>query len=183
LCEKYNVLLIIDEVQTGLGRTGKLMGYMHDLGDVKPDIVSMAKALSGGISPVSGIVANDPIMMTIKPGDHGSTFGGNSFGMAVAKVAVSTIIEEEMVANSEKMGSYLLSELKKIESPTIKEVRGRGLFVGLEFHHNLNINGNHFAKILMKNGLLTKATHDHCIRFSPALVIKKDEIDEAVLVI
>lgn len=88
LCEKYNVLLITDEVQTGLGRTGKLMGYMHDLGDAKPDIVTLGKAISGGVTPVSGIVANDEVMMTIKPGDHGSTYGGNPLGMAVAKVAV-----------------------------------------------------------------------------------------------
>jgi ornithine--oxo-acid transaminase len=119
LCKKYNVLLITDEVQTGLGRTGKLMGYNWDLGDEKPDIVTLGKAISGGVTPVSGILTNNHIMDTIKPGDHGSTYGGNPLGMAVAKAAVRALVEEGMVENAEKMGKVLLNRLKAINSPLI----------------------------------------------------------------
>jgi len=155
------------------------MGYMHDLGDVKPDIVTLGKAISGGVTPVSGILANDNIMMTIKPGDHGSTYGGNPLGMAIAKAAVSSLIEEGMVENAQAMGKVLHKNLASMSSPLVKEVRSRGLFCGMEFHHNLPHDGNKFAKILMKNGLLTKATHDYVIRFAPALVVKEDEINAA----
>ena len=156
LCKKYNVLLIADEVQTGFGRTGNLMGYEHDMGDEKPDIMTLAKSISGGVTPVSGIVANDDILMLIKPGEHGSTYGGNPLGMAVAKVAVQALIEEGMLENSKKMGAYLLSKLQTIKSPIIKEVRGRGLFIGLEFKHDLKIAGYDFCKETLKHGLLTK---------------------------
>lgn len=180
LCDKYNVLLITDEVQTGLGRTGKLMGYEHDLGDVKPDIVTLGKAISGGVTPVSGIVTMNEVMDTIKPGDHGSTYGGNPLGMAVASAAVRTIIEEDMVGNSVKMGKYLVDQLNTLDSPLIKEVRARGLFCGLEFKNDLNVDGNDYAKILFKNGILSKATHDSTIRFTPALIVTKEQIDEAL---
>ena len=179
LCDKYNVLLITDEVQTGLGRCGTLMGYMHDLGDAKPDIVTLGKAISGGVTPVSGILADDFIMNTIKPGDHGSTYGGNPLGMAVAKVAVRAIVEEGMVENSQAMGKVLHRNLASMSSPLIKEVRSRGLFCGMEFRGDLPVNGNHFAKILMKNGLVTKATHESTVRFAPALVVNEDEINQA----
>jgi ornithine--oxo-acid transaminase len=123
------VLLITDEVQTGLGRTGKLMCYEHDLGDgVRPDICTLGKAISGGVTPVSGILANNNIMDTIKPGDHGSTYGGNPLGMAVAKAAIEAIIEEDMVGNSVKMGKILEDNLKSMTSPIVKDVRARGLF-------------------------------------------------------
>ena len=179
LCTKYNVLLITDEVQTGLGRTGKMMGYNWDLGTAKPDIVTLGKAISGGVTPVSGILADKAIMDTIKPGDHGSTYGGNPLGMAVAKAAVKTIVEEGMVENAVAMGDLLRKRLNAINSPLIKEVRGRGLFTGMELRHDLNVNGNHLAKILFKHGLLSKATHDYCLRFTPALVINEKEINEA----
>ena len=179
LCEKYNILLITDEVQTGLGRCGTLMGYMHDLGDVKPDIVTLGKAISGGVTPVSGILADDHIMMTIKPGDHGSTYGGNPLGMAVAKAAVEALVEEGMVENAQVMGKLLHDNLNSMSSPLIKEVRARGLFCGMEFHEHLAVDGNHFAKILLKNGLVTKATHVRTVRFAPALIIKEHEINEA----
>jgi len=127
--------LITDEVQTGLGRTGKLMGYMWDLGDdIRPDIVTLGKAISGGVTPVSGIVANNNIMDQIKPGDHGSTYGGNPLGMAIAKRAVEVIIEEGMVENSEKMGNVLTKRFKQFKSPLIKDVRNRGLFCAIEVH-------------------------------------------------
>jgi ornithine--oxo-acid transaminase len=178
LCDKYNVLLITDEVQTGLGRTGKLMGYNWD--GIKPDIATLGKAISGGVTPVSGIVADAHIMDTIKPGDHGSTYGGNPLGMAVAQAAISAIVDEGMVENSAKMGALLKKEIEGINSPLIKEVRGRGLFVGVEFKHELPVDGNDFAKLLRENGLLAKSTHRHCVRLSPALVVKEHEIMEAL---
>uniref|UniRef100_A0A7S3CQ06 Ornithine aminotransferase n=1 Tax=Strombidium rassoulzadegani TaxID=1082188 RepID=A0A7S3CQ06_9SPIT len=183
LCKKYNVLLITDEVQTGLGRTGKLMGYNHDLGDDRPDIVTLGKAISGGVTPVSGILAKAEVMDTIKAGDHGSTYGGNPLGMAVAKAAVSAIVEEGMVENSEAMGKIFAQRLSNIDSDLVKEVRSRGLFCGLEFKHDLNVDGNHFAKVLMKNGLITKATHKYCVRFAPALVINEEEVHAAADII
>ena len=181
LCDKYNVLLITDEVQTGLGRTGKLMAYQWE--GVKPDIVTLGKAISGGVTPVSGIVANNFIMDTIKPGDHGSTYGGNPLGMAVARTAVEVIVEEGMVENSLKMGALLENKLRAINSPCVIDVRAKGLFCGMEFNHDLKYDGNHFAKILMKNGLITKATHRHVIRFAPALIIEESEINESVEII
>lgn len=183
LCKKHNVLLITDEVQTGLGRTGKLMGYQWDLGQEKPDIVTLGKAISGGVTPVSGILANKEVMDTIRPGDHGSTYGGNPLGMAVAQAAVKALVEEGMVENAGKMGAIFTQRLKQMKSPLIKEVRTRGLFCGLEFDNNLKYNGNHFAKILMKNGMLSKATHDYCMRFTPALVVTEAELMEASEVI
>lgn len=156
------------------------MGYNWDLGDETPDIVTLGKAISGGVTPVSGILASNEVMMTIKPGDHGSTYGGNPLGMAVAQAAVQTLIEENMVENSLQMGKVLHNKFAAFNSPLIKEVRSRGLFCGIEFQHDLPVNGNHFAKILMKNGLLTKATHDYCVRFAPALVINEEELEAAV---
>lgn len=135
LCDQYNVLLIVDEVQTGLGRTGKLMGHYWD--DVRPDIVTLGKAVSGGVTPVSGIVADDAVMDTIKPGDHGSTYGGNPLGMAVARVAVQTIVEEGMVENSMAMGDLFAAKLRAIDSPVVEDIRSRGLFCGMEFNHDL----------------------------------------------
>ena len=179
LCSKYNILLITDEVQTGLGRCGTLMGYMHDLGDVKPDIVTLGKAISGGVTPVSGILADDHLMMTIKPGDHGSTYGGNPLGMAIAKAAVQALVEEGMVENSKKMGELMHKNFTSMNSPLIKEVRTRGLFCGLEFLPDQGIDGHDFARILLKNGLVTKATHKYTVRFAPALVITEEEVGQA----
>jgi len=181
LCDKYNVLLITDEVQTGLGRTGKMMGYDWD--EIKPDIVTLGKAISGGVTPVSGIVSQASVMDTIRPGDHGSTYGGNPLGMAVAQAAISAIVEEGMVENSAKMGEILKKHISAIDCPLVKEIRGRGLFVGVEFKHDLNVDGNHFAQILRGYGLLAKSTHRYCVRFSPALVINEGEIMEAVSIV
>ena len=143
----------------------------------KPDVMTVAKSVSGGVTPVSGVLANDDVMQWIKPGEHGSTYGGNPLSMAVAKRAVEVLIEEKMPENSAEMGAYLMGKLKAMKSPLIKEVRGRGLFIGVEFKHDQKVNGNDLAKILFSNGLITKATHDYCIRLSPALVINKQEID------
>jgi ornithine--oxo-acid transaminase len=181
---KYNVLLIADEVQTGFGRTGTFMGYEHDMDKgSKPDILIFAKSVAGGFYPVSGILADSHIMDQVKAGEHGSTFGGNPLGMAIAKRAVEVIIEEGMVENSAKMGDYLISKTRQLTSPLIKEVRGRGLFQGIEIKDGHHVDGNDLAKILFQNGLLTKATHDLTVRLSPALVITSDEIDFAMEII
>ena len=184
LCVKYNILLITDEVQTGLGRTGKLMCYQWDLGmDVRPDIVTLGKAISGGTTPVSGILANNHLMNEIKPGDHGSTYGGNPLGMAIAKAAVKAIVDEKMAENSLAMGHILRERFDALKSPLIKEVRNRGLFAGIEFVSDAKVDGNDYAKILMTNGLLTKATHTYCVRFAPALIINEKEIHESADII
>lgn len=180
LCEKYNVLLITDEVQTGLGRTGKFMAYEHDLGDkVKPDICTLGKAISGGVTPVSGILANDNLMSVIKPGDHGSTYGGNPLGMAIAKAAVKAIVDEDMTGNSLRLGAVFHKNLASMQSPLIKEVRSKGLFAALEFNAGLKEDGHKFCKVLMKHGLVTKATSGNVIRFAPALVINEQEVHQA----
>jgi len=178
LCTKHNVLMILDEVQTGFGRTGKLMAYEWEK-DVKPDIICVGKALSGGIMPVSGAFCNNEIMDVIGPGDHGSTFGGNPLGMAVAKAAIKTLVEDGMVENSLRMGEVMRDELATIRSPLIVDQRGRGLFRAIEVNKDSHVNGNDFAYILMKLGFLTKATHDYSIRLSPALVINEKEVKEA----
>ena len=173
--------MLADEIQTGFGRCGKMFAVEWE--DVRPDILIMGKSMSGGMLPVSGCLADNFIMDHIKPGDHGSTYGGNPLAMAVAKTAVETIVEEGMVENSEKQGALLKSELLKIKSDLFKEVRGRGLFVGVELKSDLKVDGNDFAKILFKHGLLTKATHDSTIRLAPPLVITSQEVMEAVEII
>lgn len=139
--------------------------------------------MSGGMLPVSGCLADNFIMDEIKPGDHGSTYGGNPLAMATAHAAVSTIVEEGMVENSRVLGNMMQDELKKINSPLFKEIRGRGLFIGVEIKEEAHVDGNNFAKILWKHGLLTKATHDSTIRLSPALVINEHEVMESVEII
>lgn len=181
LCTKYNVLMCADEIQTGFGRTGKMMCV--DWEEVRPDILVMGKSMSGGMLPVSGCVADDFIMKHIGPGDHGSTYGGNPLAMATAHAAVSTLVEEGMVENSAEMGALMKSELSKISSPLIKEVRGRGLFIGVEVKAEAKVDGNHFAKVLKNHGLLTKATHDSTVRLTPPLVITKSEVMESVEIV
>jgi ornithine--oxo-acid transaminase len=177
LCKKYNALLIADEVQTGFGRTGYLFAYEHDMIDEKPDILIFAKSVSGGFYPVSGILADAHIIDLVKAGEHGSTFGGNPLGMAIAKRAVEVLVEEGMVENSRKMGEYLMAGLKSFKSPLIHDIRGRGLFQGLEVKNGLKVDGNDLSYIMFYNGMLTKATHERTVRLSPALVINKEEID------
>ena len=182
LCKKHNILLIFDEIQTGFGRCGKLLAHEWDK-DSKPDILVVGKALSGGFLPVSGAFCDDEIMLNIKPGEHGSTYGGNPLAMATAKAAVKTLVEEGMPQNALKMGDILGDELSKIKSPIIKDTRGRGLFRAVEVASDSRVNGNDFAYIMMKLGLLTKATHDFSLRLAPALVINEKQILEAASII
>jgi len=177
-CKKYGILLIVDEIQTGLGRTGKMFAFQHE--NVKPDIVIIGKALSGGCYPVSAVLSNEEILGVFKPGDHGSTFGGNPLGAAIAIEALNVIIEENLIEKSNELGKYFLEELKKISSRHIKEVRGKGLFIGVELKPEAG-GARRFCEALMQRGILCKETHENVIRFAPPLVIKKEEIDWALI--
>lgn len=180
LCSEANVLLILDEVQTGLGRTGKLLAGDHE--SVKPDILVLGKALSGGILPVSAVLSSDEVMLTIRPGEHGSTYGGNPLACAVAKRALQVLIEEKMTENSEEMGEIFRKRMNLLKSKydDIEDVRGKGLLNALQFKEK---NGKSVAKDVCKKlldlGLLAKTTHDHTIRFAPPLVISSEEMNEA----
>ncbi len=174
VCQENDVLFMADEVQTGFGRTGKMFGC--DWEDVKPDVYILGKALGGGVFPVSAVGADEEIMEVFDPGSHGSTFGGNPLGSAVATRAIELLKEENMVKNSREMGKYLLEKLKEIENPVIKEIRGRGLFIGIE----LKEKARPYCKKLKENGVLVKETHGNIIRTLPPLIINKEEIDEAV---
>ncbi len=174
ICKANNVLFILDEIQTGLGRTGKLFAYEHE--NTTPDILIIGKALSGGYYPISAICADDEIMEVFTPGDHGSTFGGNPLACAIGYAALEVIINEKLPKNAQKQGDYFLGELKKIDSPYIKEVRGKGLLIGVE----LNTLARPFCEALMNEGILAKETHSYVIRFAPPLVITRKEIDWAL---
>jgi ornithine--oxo-acid transaminase len=183
LCTKYNVLFVADEVQTGLCRTGKMLACDYD--EVKPDILILGKALSGGLLPVSAILANNEIMLTIKPGEHGSTYGGNPLACAVAMEALKVIKEERLAENAEKLGLLFRNELEKLkmESNIISDVRGKGLFNAIVIKEK---NGKTAWDICLKfaeHGLLAKPTHGDIIRFAPPLVITKDQLMECVAVI
>lgn len=178
ICRKNNVLFIADEIQTGLGRTGKLFAYEYDK-NAKPDILVVGKALGGGFYPVAGILTSRSIMDVIKPGDHGSTFGGNPLGSAIARAALKILTSEKLTQKSAKMGQYLQSQLATIKSHWIKEIRGKGLLVGVELTKDSG-GARKFCEQLAKNGILCKETHDFVIRFAPALSISKKEIDFAV---
>ncbi|NOX87974.1 MAG: ornithine--oxo-acid transaminase [Calditrichaeota bacterium] len=177
ICRKNNVLFIDDEIQTGLGRTGKLFAYQHESG-VKPDMIIIGKALSGGFYPVSAVVSSGEILSVFKPGDHGSTFGGNPLAAAVGIEALNVIIDEKLTERSAELGVYLTEKLKTIESPHLKEIRGRGLFIGIELKPEAG-GARRFCEYLQKEGLLCKETHEHVIRLAPPLVINKEEIDWA----
>ncbi|MCA9949355.1 MAG: ornithine--oxo-acid transaminase [Anaerolineales bacterium] len=174
VCARHNVLFVADEIQTGFGRTGKLFGCDHE--GVRPDMITVGKALSGGFYPVSAVLADNKILGLFKPGDHGSTFGGNPLGAATARAAIKVIQDEGLIARSAELGAYFKGRLARIESPHIKEVRGKGLFIGVE----LNIPARRFAEALLEAGILCKETHKTVLRFAPPLVIKKDEIDWAM---
>jgi ornithine--oxo-acid transaminase len=177
LCTKNNVLFIADEIQTGLGRTGKM--FACDYEAVRSDMLIIGKALSGGFYPISAVVADSDLLGLFTPGEHGSTFGGNPLAMAVARASLRVIVEENMVANSAKMGEYLLEQLVEISSPHVKEVRGKGLLIGVELHPKAG-GARRFCDALVKEGILAKETHENVIRFAPPLIISQTEIDWAL---
>jgi ornithine--oxo-acid transaminase len=177
LCTANNVLLIADEIQTGLGRTGKLFACDHE--DVRPDMVIIGKALSGGFYPVSAVLADADLLGLFRPGEHGSTFGGNPLGAAVARAALQVLRDENLVANSAKLGEYFLEQLSEINSPHIKEVRGRGLLIGVELKPAAG-GARRFCEALQQRHILAKETHDHVIRFAPPLIIDQETIDWAL---
>ncbi|MBW0178410.1 ornithine--oxo-acid transaminase [Sediminibacterium sp.] len=181
LCTEYNVLFIADEIQTGLARTGKMLACDHE--SVQPDILVLGKALSGGVLPVSAVLANDEVMLNIKPGEHGSTYGGNPLACAVAMEALTVLKEEKMAENAEAMGDLLRSELHQLQSPFIKIIRGKGLLNAIVIEHpNLDASWD-ICLALKENGLLAKPTHGDKIRFAPPLVITADQVKEAVEII
>jgi ornithine--oxo-acid transaminase len=177
LCRKHNVLLIADEVQTGLGRTGKLLACEHE--GIKPDGLILGKALGGGILPVSMFLARREIMSVFTPGDHGSTFGGNPLAAAVGLEALNILVEDDLPACSASMGNYMLEGLRKLDSPLIKDIRGIGLFVGVEIDPALGT-AREVCERLMQNGILSKETHDTVVRLAPPLTISRSEIDWAL---
>ncbi len=180
ITKKHNVLLMADEIQTGFGRTGTL--FAMDREGVKPDILIVGKALGGGVYPVSAILANDDVMDVFKPGDHGSTFGGNPLAAAVGLAALEVIVEEKLAERSEELGNYFMQKLREMNSPYVKEVRGRGLLIGVEIKKEHG-SARPFCERLMELGILAKETHDQVIRFAPPLVITKEEIDWALGII
>lgn len=182
LADKHNCLLICDEIQAGLGRTGKLLCCQHE--NVRPDMVILGKALSGGAYPVSCVIGDDKVLSVFDPGSHGSTYGGNPLGAAVARTALSVLVDEGMVDNSRDLGTYALERLQKMTSPHVKEVRGLGLWIGIEVHSEVDGNktggARPFCEALRDRGLLCKETHDYVIRFAPPLMISKEDLDWAL---
>lgn len=177
LADENKILLILDEIQTGLGRTGEMFAFEHE--DIKPDILCVGKALSGGILPVSAILADDYVMQVFSPGDHGSTFGGNPLASAVAIAALDVLIKEDLINKAKEIGVYFKEKLLEMKSPYIKEIRARGLMIGVEVTQDAQT-GKDYCRKLMQEGILTKETHDRTIRFTPPLVITREEIDWAM---
>lgn len=177
ICDKNNVVLVLDEIQTGLGRTGKILAEEHD--GIEADLTLVGKALSGGYYPVSAVLSNKEVMDVLQPGEHGSTFGGNPLACAVARCALRVLVEENLVENAAKMGDYFLEGMKKIKSSRIKEVRGKGLMIAMELLADAG-GARPYCEQLAKKGMLCKETHENTIRFAPPLVIKKVEVDWAL---
>ncbi|PIP35361.1 MAG: ornithine--oxo-acid transaminase, partial [Desulfobacterales bacterium CG23_combo_of_CG06-09_8_20_14_all_52_9] len=165
------------EIQTGLGRTGKLLAEEHE--GIEADVTLVGKALSGGFYPISAVLSNMEVMGVFLPGDHGSTFGGNPLACAVARTAVRVLMKEKMIENAQEMGEYFMAGLKAIKSPFVREVRGRGLMIGVELHKTAG-GARRFCEALMQKGLLCKETHQDVIRLTPPLVITRSEIDWAL---
>ncbi|MDC3240430.1 ornithine--oxo-acid transaminase [Gammaproteobacteria bacterium] len=180
ICDKNNVLMILDEVQSGLGRTGKLFAFEH--ANIRPDGLILGKALGGGFMPVSVFLSSKDVLQWMNPGSHGSTFGGNPLGSAIAKRSLELLYEEGLIENSRIMGEYFKNSLLQLNSKIIKEVRGKGLWLGVEIDPKF-ISGKDLSKLLLKKGILCKETRETTIRFAPPLIIKKDEIDWAVEII
>jgi len=177
LCEKHNVVLILDEIQTGLGRTGKLLAEEHE--GIEADLTLVGKALSGGFYPISAVLSNKEVMDVLRPGEHGSTFGGNPLACAIARTALRVLVEEGMIENAAKLGQYFIDALRTLGNPKIKEVRGKGLMIGIEFHPEVG-GARQYSEKLVAEGLLCKETHDHIIRIAPPLVITRNDIDWAL---
>jgi len=180
LCDKNNVLMILDEVQSGLGRTGKLFAFEH--ANIRPDGLILGKALGGGFMPVSVFLSSEDVLQWMNPGSHGSTFGGNPLGSAIAKRSLELLYEEGLIENSRVMGEYFKDSLLQLNSKIIKEIRGKGLWLGVEIDPRF-ISGKDLSKLLLEKGILCKETRETTIRFAPPLIIKKDEIDWAVEII
>lgn len=177
ICKNNNVLLIADEIQTGFGRTGKM--FCCDWEDVKPDVYIMGKAMSGGFYPVSAVAADNSVMQVFNPGDHGSTFGGNPLGSVIGIAAINVILKYNLPQKSLELGNYFMEELKKINSPYVREIRGKGLMIGVEIKKECGP-ARPFCEKLFENGILAKETHHQVIRFAPPLVITKEEINWAL---
>ncbi len=177
ICTRHGIAMVLDEIQTGLGRTGRMLAEEHE--GVEADVTLIGKALSGGFYPVSAVLSNTEILGVIQPGEHGSTFGGNPLACAVARAALMVLVEEGMIENASNMGEYFLEQLKLIKSPWIKEVRGRGLLIGVELIPDAG-GARRFCERLKLDGLLCKETHENTIRFAPPLPIKRDDIDWAM---
>ncbi len=180
ICRDNNVLLVADEIQSGLGRTGKLFAFEHE--NVKPDMVIIGKALSGGMYPVSAVVASQEVLGVFKPGDHGSTYGGNPLGSAIAREALKIIVEEKLSEKSAESGAYLMQQLIGIKSPYIEKIRGKGLWVGIVLKESAG-GARRFCEALQKRGILAKETHENVIRLAPPLNISRAEIDRALEII
>jgi ornithine--oxo-acid transaminase len=180
ICRERNVLLILDEIQTGLGRTGKFLACEHE--NVKPDALILGKALGGGLLPVSLFLSRRDVMNVFTPGDHGSTFGGNPLAAIVALEALNTLFDENLIQRSEELGDYLHRSLLEISSPLIKEIRGKGLFIGVELD-SCYAKGRAIVLQLLEHGLLSYETHDTVIRLAPPLVISKEQLDEALAIL
>lgn len=177
ICSQNNVVMILDEIQTGLGRTGKLLAEAHE--GIEADLTLIGKALSGGFYPISAVLSNKEVMDVLRPGEHGSTFGGNPLACAIARTALKVLVEEGMIENAARMGDYFLSKLAGIKAPHIKTVRGRGLMLAVEMTDEAG-GARQYCEQLMARGLLCKETHENTIRFAPPLVITKEEIDWAL---
>ena len=177
ICAQHDVVLILDEIQTGLGRTGKLLAEEHE--GIEADLTLVGKALSGGFYPVSAVLSNKEVMDVLRPGEHGSTFGGNPLACAIARTALRVLVEEGMIENAAELGRYFLEALQSLGDPKIKEIRGKGLMIGIEFHPEAG-GARRFCEKLVAEGMLCKETHDHIIRIAPPLVIKREEVDWAM---
>jgi ornithine--oxo-acid transaminase len=177
ICTRHNVILILDEIQTGLGRTGRLLAEEHE--GIEADLTLIGKALSGGFYPVSAVLSSNEIIGVLKPGEHGSTFGGNPLACAVARASLKVLIDEGMIENAYAMGAHFLAGLRHINSSAVKEVRGRGLLIAIELHPQAG-GARRYCDVLRRRGILCKDTHDHTIRVSPPLVITRGEIDWAL---
>jgi ornithine--oxo-acid transaminase len=177
LCDQHKITLILDEIQTGLGRTGKLLAEEHE--GIEADVTLVGKALSGGFYPVSAVLSNSEVLGVLKPGEHGSTFGGNPLACAVARAALKVLVEEGLVENSQKMGDYFRAQLGNICSPLIKEVRGRGLMLAVELHPEAG-GARAYCETLRARGILAKDTHVDTIRIAPPLIITQEQVDWAM---